>query len=68
MPAHTIGRQRPLSQEDLSYAAYQSGDPRNRLSAHSLDSAPIGPYGSHPQGGSRYATLPARTNQGWHVV
>ena len=64
----TIGRHRPLSQEDMAYAAYRGSDPRNRLSTHSLDSAPIGPYGSNTQGGSRYATLPARTNKGWHAI
>ena len=67
MLACTTGRHRPLSQEDMSYAAYRGSDPRNRLSTHSLDSAPIGPYGSNTQGGSRYATLPART-KGWHAV
>ena len=68
MLACTTGRHRPLSQEDMWYAAYRGSDPRNRLSTHSLDSAPIGPYGSNTQGGSRYATLPARTNKGWHAV
>ena len=68
MLACTTGRHRPLSQEDMWYAAYRGSDPRNRLSTHSLDSAPIGPYGSNTQGGSRYATLPAGTNKGWHAV